>query len=66
MPLPTPDPGIAALAAEMPCFVRRMIILPNEPSATSDYGMFPADGQNIDTPVGVATPWTTDDRTHPQ
>ena len=65
MPLPVPDPGIAALAAELPCFVRRMIILPNDPTKTADYGMFPNDGQNIDTPPNHVTKWTTDDRTHP-
>jgi hypothetical protein len=65
MALPVPDPGIAALAAEMPCFVRRMIIIPGDPTKLADYGMFPNDGQNIDTPGRVAVKWTSDDDVHP-
>jgi hypothetical protein len=59
-----PDPGYAAMAATMPCMVRRQ--LGKSAVATiPDYGFFPWKGQNIDTPRGVATKWTTDDDTHP-
>jgi hypothetical protein len=65
MALPVLDPGIAAMAATMPCFVRRKIILTGDSTKLADYGMFPKDGQFIDTPRGVAVKWTTDADTHP-
>ena len=64
MPLPVPDPGIAALASEMPCYVRRMIIIPGDPTKLPDYGMFAKDNQFIDTPPRVAARWTSDMDVH--
>jgi hypothetical protein len=48
------------MAATMPCFVRRRIILTGDSTKLADYGMFPKDGQFIDTPPRVASKWTTD------
>lgn len=65
MALPTLDAGIAAMAGQMPCFVRRSIIAKGDSTKLADYGMFPWKGQNIDTPRTPAVKWTTDDDTHP-
>jgi len=64
MALPVLDPGIAAMAATMPCYVRRKIILTGDSTKLADYGMFPKDGQFIDTPRGVAVKWTSDMEVH--
>jgi hypothetical protein len=65
MAAPTPDPGIASLAATMPCWTRRWLG-PQDTTTFAAYGFFPWKGQNIDTPVGkVGAKWTTDDDTHP-
>jgi hypothetical protein len=64
MALPVLDPGIAAMAATMPCYVRRKIILTGDSTKLPDYGMFPKDGQYIDTPRGVAAKWTSDMDVH--
>jgi len=48
----------------MPCYVRRKIILTGDSTKLADYGMFPKDGQFIDTPRGVAVKWTSDMDVH--
>ena len=60
---PTDEGAVAALVAQMPCFYRRHwgTLITNGPA----FGLFPWKGQNVDTPVGVSTKWTTDDQTHP-
>lgn len=64
MPAP-PIEQVTALNATMPCYIRRLALqLDNTIAGT--YGWFPWKGQRIDTPVGVTTPWTSDDDTHPR
>jgi hypothetical protein len=58
------DPGYASMAAQMPCFVRRKLGAAGAADFPA-YGFFPWKGQNIDTPAGVTTKWTSDDDTHP-
>jgi hypothetical protein len=58
------DAGTAAMAATMPCYVRRKLGAAGAADFAA-YGFFPWKGQNIDTPPRVATKWTTDDDTHP-
>ena len=60
-----PDPGIAALAAELPCVTRRWLGRTGGAATFPDLNFFPWKGQAIDTPRGVATKWTTDDDLHP-
>ena len=65
MPAPTVDPGLAALAAQMPCFTRRWLGNTGNAALFVNYDFFPWKGQNIDSPVGKALPvWTTDDDSH--
>jgi len=65
MAAPTPDPGIATLAAERPCGTRRWLGGGGNQALFVNYNFFPWKGQNIDTPQGVTIKWTTDDDTHP-
>jgi len=58
---PTDVGAAAALIAQLPCTYRRLWGSAADPG----FGLFPWKGQNIDTPRGVATKWTSDDDTHP-
>lgn len=61
-----PDPGLSAYAAVRPCQVRRFLIQSGQTAVLADHGMFPLNGQNIDTPSRTSgTKWTTDSDTHP-
>jgi hypothetical protein len=55
-----PDPGLSNYGASMPCWTRRMIIESGGGATLPDHGMFPLDGQFIDTPAGW-TPRKTSD-----
>lgn len=59
------DAITAALAATMPCFVRRHIVKAAGAADFPAYGFFPWGGQAIDTPPRVTTKWTSDVDTHP-
>jgi hypothetical protein len=65
MALPTPDPGIANLAHEAPCTIRRWLGKGGNAALFINYNFFPWLGQNINTPAGRTPPWTTDDKTKP-
>jgi len=60
MAAPTPDPGIAALAAERPCTTRRWFGNGGNATLFSNYNFFPWNGQNKDTPAGITTVRNTD------
>ena len=65
MAAPTPDAGIAQLAAELPCVTRRWLGNGGNQALFPNYNFFVWKGQNINTHVTRVTPWTTDDDTHP-
>jgi hypothetical protein len=65
MAAPTPDPGIAALAHEFPCTIRRWLGNTGNAALFPNYNFFPWKGQNINTPATVVTKWTSDDDTRP-
>lgn len=53
------DPAVYNIAnAKRPCFLRKRMIAQGSDPALS--GMFPKDGQFIDTPMGISPKWTTD------
>jgi len=63
MAVPTPDPGIASLAAELPCVTRRWLGAGGNAALFPNYNFFAWKNQNIDSPRGVAAPRTSDDDT---
>jgi len=65
MAAPTPDAGIAQLANNYPCMVRRWLGGGANQALFVNYNFFTWKNQNIDTPAGPVTKWTTDDDTHP-
>jgi len=65
MAAPTVDPGLAALAAMLPCTYRRWLGNTGNNLLFVNYDFFPWKGQNIDTPKTAGAKWTTDDDTRP-
>lgn len=60
MAAPTVDPGIATLAHEFPCMIRHWLGQSGNSALFVNYDFFAWNNQNIDTPVGTPTKWTSD------